>query len=1240
MTVREVNQPPVIAPITNQTMDESTLLTVQVSATDADLPAQTLTYALGQGAPAGAAITSTGSFSWTPSEADGPGVFTVPVIVTDSLGTSATQNFTVTVLEVNRSPVLAPINNQTLNINETLSLTAVATDPDLPANTIVYSLTTAPAGATINAQTGQITWLANQNGTVPFTVQVADQAGLSATQSFQVNVIGLELRELDNFATEFVQTLTVPNAASALRVEFETPAFDGSSQRDIRDAFEIELMDLNGDPLVLPYAGGTEASFNWTEGLTPVQAAGVTATIGNPGAASSVTVNLSGLAAGTQFQMRLRLVNNDSDNGTIVRINEISFVSETVTRPLGASFASTSTNLAIVNFSSLQNVTGAFTVEYGGTSLAASNDRLLVDVQLRNESSQSYRGPVLMVIKNLSSLEANALWPDGFTPAGEPYFQIGLSSEAISTGQSSIARQIGLLNRSNERFDYEVQILAEVNSAPGNFSTSPLTSIQAGNLYSYTAQAVDTDGDTVTYSIVTGPSSAVINPSTGQLTWNTASEDLGSHDITLVATDPYGLSVEQSFAIQVFESLQNRPPVFVSTPETEAIAGSGFEVSTVQTGVNPVGVAVANIGLDDGTLVTINRGNQTLSQIAPLGNDRYELPTELTVGEPGPVDQILRSGYNIDVGLPPFIRSTDGNSIRGLDQADLNGDGLLDIVVSAQVLTTEPSNIYTQRINIAFGAGDGKFSEPVNLASIPTTSNSNPRTLRVADFDQNGTLDILALNLRVSSANPSPALLLLRGAGDGSFSPVEIMPIATILNDFKTVDLNQDGVLDLLGATSDTRSIGYMLGVGDGTFASFVSAVTVTDNLFFTTFPGRNYAASDMDGDGDIDIVYTYYDGGTVEVLSNDGSLNFTSAVSLQARRPFGTDTQQAQLYSVFVGDFNGDALIDIAYGAAGYTSNKTGSLGMFIRDSSGFTFTYQNAADSIADNPGNWAGNSEPIDIDGDGDLDLLLAGVTTSEFGNVSSVLRNRGDGTFESNNISLPFTDKSPYEIFGNTEGDTKGILAGDYNGDGMLDLVAFKSTNVFSSGSVYSTVSVILADRPGEFATSDILRYTTAVNTSQEFFETGDFNNDGIVDLWSATYQAPSRTWLGLGDGSFAAPIIATPNLASGFISKGFVGDFDQDGNLDVFWLGRGGIQNAPNAKFVAALGNGDGTFTITYNPLSGTNRVVPGDFNGDGYMDFVARKNNVSVDIYLYDVANPGTWQPATHFLAFVSRHFT
>ncbi len=111
-------------------------------------------------------------------------------------------------------------------------------------------------------------------------------------------------------------------------------------------------MDPNGNPLVLPYASGTEASFNWSEGLTPVAAAGVTTTIGAPGAASSVTINLSGLAAGTQFQMRLRLANNDSDNGTIVRVTNFDFVAATTGRPAGATLASATNPVGEIDFCS------------------------------------------------------------------------------------------------------------------------------------------------------------------------------------------------------------------------------------------------------------------------------------------------------------------------------------------------------------------------------------------------------------------------------------------------------------------------------------------------------------------------------------------------------------------------------------------------------------------------------------------------------------------------------------------------------------------------------------------------------------------------------------------------------------------------------------------------------------------------------------------------------------------------
>ncbi len=1036
-----------------------------------------------------------------------------------------------------------------------------------------------------------------------------------------------QLLEGDHFVDQMTQVLRVPADKSALQVTFQSPEFDTASRGQIRDAFEIEITDAAGERLALPYQPGRDAVYNWTEALEPLYAAGTWTTTGAAGETSSFTIDLSHLDASSEVHVSVRLVNNDSDNNTSVLIRGFEFVEVPAggpSTPLRTA-ASEAAEVTPFDFNLLSDLTGSVSANYGGTSLRGENNELFSEFRLTNNGSRAVMGPLIVALDNFSELDANLMHPDGFLLDGRPFFDLttAMDGRPLAQGESLSSRAIRFLNNSGLRFTYNLSVYGSLNAAPSHFGSIPLDSIEAGKTYSYQAHAIDPEGQTLTYSILAGPEQMSIVGDTGVLTWQTATEDLGAHNITLAATDPFGLSVEQSFVIQVVESLQNRPPVFVSTPETEAIAGSGFEVSTVQAGENPVGVAVANIGLDDGTLVTINRGNQTLSQITALGNDRYELLLELTVGEPGPVDQILRSGYDIDVGLPRYINQSEWNSIRGMDQADLNGDGLLDIVISAHVHQRIPATVYTQVINVVFGEGDGKFSEPVNLASITTTNASNPRTLRLADFDQDGTIDILALNVNTSS------LYLLRGTGDGNFSPVEVMPIATTLNDFKTVDLNQDGVLDLVGATSDTRSLGYMLGNGDGTFANFVAVVTVTNNLYFSTFPGRNYATSDMDGDGDIDIVYTHYSVGTVNVLTNDGSLNFTSAVSLPAPRPFG-GSGTSLMYSVFVGDFNGDALVDIAYGAIGYTSNNTGSLGMFIRNSSGFTYTYQDGVDAIAHYPGNWAGNSDPVDIDGDGDLDLIVGSVTNSNFGEFASVLRNLGDGTFAANNISLPFTDNSDYEAI-NRENDTKGILAGDYNGDGMLDLIAFRSAVGFTQGSAYSTVSIVLADRPGEFASNDILHYDYSVNAPQRFFESGDFNNDGIVDLWSPRYQGVSRTWLGIGDGTFNDPIIATPAIGNEFLSKGFTGDFDKDGNLDIFWLGNGGIQNGPTSRLLAALGNGDGTFTRTFTLPYSHSEVLPADFNGDGYIDFAVRNFGTSLDVFLYDIENPGTWLLASTF---------
>ncbi|MFN7141423.1 MAG: peptidoglycan DD-metalloendopeptidase family protein, partial [Limisphaerales bacterium] len=85
-----------------------------------------LTYSLEPGAPEGATIhPSTGVFTWTPTEQQGPGVYEIGVRVTDN-GVPAmfdTKTFTVTVNEVNQAPVLASISDKIVNAGSTLVFT-------------------------------------------------------------------------------------------------------------------------------------------------------------------------------------------------------------------------------------------------------------------------------------------------------------------------------------------------------------------------------------------------------------------------------------------------------------------------------------------------------------------------------------------------------------------------------------------------------------------------------------------------------------------------------------------------------------------------------------------------------------------------------------------------------------------------------------------------------------------------------------------------------------------------------------------------------------------------------------------------------------------------------------------------------------------------------------------------------------------------------------------------------------
>ncbi len=185
ITVNEVNTAPALDAIGAKTVDELTELAFTATATDADLPAQPLTYTLDAGSAG--SITPGGAFTWTPTEAEGPGVYTATVRVSDG-ALEDVEMVTITVSEVNTAPTLVAIGNKTVDELTELAFTATATDADLPAQPLTYTLDAGSAGSITPG--GAFTWTpgeADGPGVYTATVSVSD-GELEASETFSITV--------------------------------------------------------------------------------------------------------------------------------------------------------------------------------------------------------------------------------------------------------------------------------------------------------------------------------------------------------------------------------------------------------------------------------------------------------------------------------------------------------------------------------------------------------------------------------------------------------------------------------------------------------------------------------------------------------------------------------------------------------------------------------------------------------------------------------------------------------------------------------------------------------------------------------------------------------------------------------------------------------------------------------------------------------------------------------------------
>ncbi|MCC5839216.1 MAG: chitobiase/beta-hexosaminidase C-terminal domain-containing protein [Opitutales bacterium] len=190
------NQPPVLNDIANRTIPAGETLRVFASAIDPDGDINQIRFSIGSNRTGVTIDPVSGEIRWNTSLADAGKTAAIIVTATDggSPPASAQTSFEVTVEGVNRPPVIDPVGPQTIQAGGILIVDVDATDNDFPAQTLTFSLDTAPTGMFIHPVSGVLQWSPNaeQAGqSYPVTVRVTDNGTppMSATLTFSVNVV-------------------------------------------------------------------------------------------------------------------------------------------------------------------------------------------------------------------------------------------------------------------------------------------------------------------------------------------------------------------------------------------------------------------------------------------------------------------------------------------------------------------------------------------------------------------------------------------------------------------------------------------------------------------------------------------------------------------------------------------------------------------------------------------------------------------------------------------------------------------------------------------------------------------------------------------------------------------------------------------------------------------------------------------------------------------------------------------
>ena len=423
-------------------------------------------------------------------------------------------------------------------------------------------------------------------------------------------------------------------------------------------------------------------------------------------------------------------------------------------------------------------------------------------------------------------------------------------------------------------------------------------------------------------------------------------------------------------------------------------------------------------------------------------------------------------GFTLTVNGTGFVSGSVVNWNKSPRSTTFISSSQLTAAISASDIHT-PNTAAVTVANPGPGGGNSNAADFLVALSAPdvatlashfvASKKLGVNSMVAGDFDGDGNLDV-AVALNGYNGDRAADVAIMLGNGDGTFRRVVTIPIQVFAGNLITGDFNSDGNLDLALITN-LNQVSVLLGNGDGTFQPVRN--------FLAGISPISIVAGDFNQDGKLDLATSNSTDNSVSVLLGRGDGSFLAHVD--------SPTGGVSPFGLAEGDFNGDGILDLAV-----TENSSNEVTILFGNGDG-TFTVSSELFGVT-----YPGFVTTADLNGDGKLDLIVG--NGNGFGGSSSQMLffGNGDGTFQQGR-----TVSRSKNLFEQT------ATVADMNADGMLDLVV-----LLGSQNNDGDVSVLLGDGAGAFQSVYSRRTFYQFYGFPDVAVTGDFNNDGKIDVITA------------------------------------------------------------------------------------------------------------------------------------------